>query len=126
MNNNFYNKKLREYAHELRTESQSKAEKFLWKAALSRNQMGVKFKRQRPVLYYIVDFFCQDLMLVIEIDGSSHISKGEYDERRQMQLERIGCTFLRFQEGEVLNQLEKVHEQISHAIYCLKKDKGME
>jgi very-short-patch-repair endonuclease len=82
MNNNYYNPKLKDYAHELRTYSQSKAEKFLWKVALSRRQMGVKFKRQRPILHYIVDFYCQELNLIIEVDGSSHFNKGEYDARR--------------------------------------------
>ena len=124
--NYYYNKRLRDYAHELRNESVSKAEKYLWKAALSRNQMGVKFKRQRPILYYIVDFFCPTLQLVIEIDGSSHISKGEYDFKRQQRLEKIGCTFLRFHEGEVLNQYDKVHDQIVHAVHCLKMEKGID
>jgi very-short-patch-repair endonuclease len=47
--NNHYNKTLREYAHELRNETVSRAEKYIWKAALRRSQLGVKFKRQRPI-----------------------------------------------------------------------------
>jgi very-short-patch-repair endonuclease len=120
MSNFYYNKNLRDFAWELRNESRSKAEKYLWKAALSRNQMGVKFKRQRPILNFIVDFFAPEIKLIIEIDGSSHLAKAEYDAYRQERLEKIGCTFLRFQEGEVLNQYDKVHMQIEHAVHCLK------
>jgi very-short-patch-repair endonuclease len=119
--NNYYNSNLKGYARELRTLSQSKAEKYLWKAALSRGQMGVKFKRQRPILHYIVDFYCQELNLVIEIDGSSHLNKGEYDARRQKQLENIGCVFLRFNEGEVMQRYDYVQTQIEQAILSLKK-----
>ncbi len=121
--NNHYNPKLKDYAHELRTLSQSKAEKHLWKAALSRGQMGVKFKRQRPILHYIVDFYCQELNLVIEIDGSSHLNKGEYDARRQKHLEDIGCVFLRFSEGDVMQRYHFVQTQIEQAILSLTETK---
>lgn len=61
--NNYYNKNLKEYARDLRNESVSRAEKYLWKACLRRNQMGVKFKRQRPILNFIVDFLLMNLIL---------------------------------------------------------------
>ncbi|MCH2233453.1 MAG: DUF559 domain-containing protein, partial [Crocinitomicaceae bacterium] len=56
MNNN-YNKKLKTLARVLRTESKSKAEQVLWKLVLSKGQSGTKFKRQRPIGNYIIDFF---------------------------------------------------------------------
>jgi very-short-patch-repair endonuclease len=76
MSNNYYNPLLKDFAHELRTETVSKAEKYLWKHVLSRNQQNVKFKRQRPILHFIVDFFAQEIGLIIEIDGNSHLDKG--------------------------------------------------
>jgi len=118
---NHYNPKLKEYARELRTESVSRAEKYLWKYALSRNQQGVKFKRQRPILHFIVDFFAQEIDLIIEIDGNSHSNKGDYDRMRQSKLEALGCTFIRFSEGDVINNLGDVITQIQHVIYCLKE-----
>ncbi|WP_343747257.1 endonuclease domain-containing protein [Fluviicola sp.] len=121
MRNNHYNKDLREFAHELRTETVSRAEKYLWKNALSRNQQGVKFKRQRPILHFIVDFFAQEVGLIIEIDGNSHATKGSYDRMRQDKLENLGYTFIRFSEGDVLNNLGDVITQIQHVIYCLKE-----
>lgn len=74
-----YNKSLKKYAHELSTETVSRTEKLIWKALLYKNQMEVKVKQQRLIGNYIVDFFSQQLGIIIEIDGSSHSLKGEYD-----------------------------------------------
>lgn len=120
MINNYYNPKLKEFAQELHTETISRAEKYLWKNALSRNQQGVKFKRQRPILHFIVDFFSQDIGLIIEIDGNSHANKGDYDRMRQNKLEELGYTILRFSEGDVITNLEDVITQIQHVTHCLK------
>jgi very-short-patch-repair endonuclease len=122
MPNNYYNPKLKEFARELRTETVSRAEKYIWKHVLSRNQQGVKFKRQRPISYFIVDFFAQEIGLIIEIDGNSHINKGDYDRMRQDKLESLGYTMIRFAEGDVINNLGDVITQIQHVIYCLRKD----
>jgi len=117
--NNHYAPSLKKYAHELRTTSTSKAEKFIWKSLLSRNQKGVKFKRQRPIDHFIVDFFSQEIRLIVEIDGSSHSNSGEYDRYRQNRLESLGYSITRFSEGEVLNEIDRVNERIVHAIYVL-------
>ncbi len=119
--NHYYNKNLKTFARELRTESVSKGEKYIWKALLSKGKTSVKFKRQRPILYFIVDFFCQEIGLIIEIDGNSHALNGSKDKWRQDQLEKIGFTVLRFSEGDVLQNLDLVEAQIRHVIYCLKK-----
>ena len=93
--NNHYNKNLKNNANELRSLSVSRAEKFLWKG-LKKGQQGVKFKRQRPIKYFIVDFFAQEIGLIIEIDGNSHYQKAEYDEYRQNELRKLGYHILRF------------------------------
>src|SRR5690606_41705549 len=108
MRNNHYNKNLRTFASELRTKSQSKAEKRMWKALLSRGKAGVKFKRQRPISHYIVDFFSAEIGLIIEIDGSSHLTKGDYDRRREESLQELGYCIIRFSEGDVMNRLDEV------------------
>lgn len=120
-NNNQYNKNLREFARELRTKSVSKAEKYIWKVVLSRKQTGERFLRQRPIFNFIVDFFSPELGLIIEIDGSSHNNKAEYDFYRQQKLESFGYVFLRFNEGDVIQNIEVVKERIDYAIFCLKK-----
>ena len=120
-NNNHYNKNLKEFARELRTQTDSKAEKYIWKAVLSRKQTGERFLRQRPIFNFIVDFFAPELGLIIEIDGSSHNNKAEYDFYRQQKLESFGYVFLRFNEGDVIQNIPMVKESIDYAIFCLKK-----
>ena len=119
--NNHYNKYLRERARGLRNASVSKAEKFLWKKKLSRKQLGVGFKRQRPIGNYIVDFFSAEVGMIVEIDGSSHLSTSEYDRIRQDWLEDQGYKVLRFSEKQVLNDFEFVEVQLVHAVSCLKE-----
>lgn len=116
---NFYNKNLKTYARELRSETATKGERFLWKTLLSRNQTGIRFIRQRSILYYIVDFFAPSIGLIIEIDGSSHINKGDFDFKREETLKNLGFTILRFSEGVVLNNLEDVEQEIRNVIYSL-------
>jgi very-short-patch-repair endonuclease len=117
--NHFYNKNLRQNAHELRKNSVSKAEKYLWKA-LRCGQQGVKFKRQRPISNFIVDFFAQEIGLIIEFDGNSHFYKASYDAYRQRKLLELNFQILRFTEGEVMHNLDEVLTRIQHAIYSLK------
>jgi very-short-patch-repair endonuclease len=119
--NHFYNKNLKQFARELRSETVSKAEKRIWKALLSRKQTGERFLRQRPIKNFIVDFFCPELKLIIEIDGNSHFHKPEYDAYRERQLKELGFEIIRFKEGDVLNNLDKVSNQITHCIYCLRQ-----
>lgn len=117
--NSHYNKYLKDYSRRLRNESVSKAEKSLWKLVLSRRQVGPSFKRQRPIDNYIVDFFCAEINLIIEIDGSSHNQKSLKDQERQKELKNLGFHILRFKESEVLNNISEVKRIIQYAIYCL-------
>ena len=121
--NNHYNTNLKEYARELRTASVSKAEKYIWKALLSRKQMGVAFKRQRPISNFIVDFFSAEICLIIEIDGSSHFNKGEYDAFRENKLKELGFTVFRFSDGEVLQNIREVYQQIYRVVEVLSEQK---
>jgi very-short-patch-repair endonuclease len=79
--------------------------------------MGYDFHRQKPLGNYIVDFFCNELMLVIEIDGDSHNdSTYDYDDKRQKELEEFDLTFLRFYDGHVKNYLGDVVNSIKEWI----------
>jgi very-short-patch-repair endonuclease len=110
--NNNYNKDLQPYANRLRKEM-TKAEACLWKYVLRAGKMkGCKFRRQRPVLNYIADFMCTELLLIVEVDGITHqweeiIKK---DEIRQKALEAVGFTVLRFTDEEVLNNIQVIHD----------------
>ena len=101
-----YNPKLKEYAKELRKNS-TLSEVILWKN-IKNNALGVQFHRQVPMLEYIVDFYCHELMLAIEIDGDSHLYKYEYDVKRQGELEKEGIIFLRFTDLDVKQNMFSV------------------
>jgi very-short-patch-repair endonuclease len=118
--NNFYNKDLKLFTRTLRTQSVSRAEKQLWLSVLKSNKIAVKFNRQRPIDHFIVDFFSKELGLIIEIDGNSHDNNPTYDRYRHDKLIALGYTLLRFQEGEVLNQIDEVAGKINHAVHCLR------
>ncbi|AEA44790.1 endonuclease domain-containing protein [Fluviicola taffensis] len=117
---NHYNPRLKEFARELRTESVSKAEKYIWKGLLSRKQTGERFLRQRSIYNFIVDFFAPEIGLIIEIDGNSHLNKGEYDRYREDKLISLGYTLIRFTEGDVINNLDVVSERVRHVIHVLR------
>ena len=109
-NNFHYNKQLKTKSRELRNNA-TKAEIKLWSKALNGKQcFGYSFRRQRPVLYYIADFMCQELMLIIEVDGWTHHFEEvvKKDQKRQQDLEAIGFTVLRFDDNEVMNDFDNV------------------
>ena len=70
--------------------------------------LGYDFHRQKPLDNYIVDFFCCELNLAIEIDGDSHNEKQEYDIKRQKRLESLGVYFLRFYDMDVKKNIKGV------------------
>ncbi len=74
--------------------------------------MGLKFKRQKPIGCYIVDFVCVERRLIIEIDGGQHAEQAEYDQHRDTWLRSQGYTVLRFWNNEIMQQLGAVLEQI--------------
>ena len=109
-NNYYYNKKLQPYANQLR-KNMTKGEACLWKYVLGKKQMkGYQFRRQRPVLNYIADFMCRELLLIIEVDGITHYDTEAQvkDKKRTAYLEEIGFTVLRFSEWEILNRITDV------------------
>jgi very-short-patch-repair endonuclease len=101
-----YNPKLKEYARQLRNNS-TLSEVLLWQK-IKNKALGVQFHRQVPLKEYIVDFYCHELMLAIEIDGDSHLYKYNYDKKRQGELENLGITFLRFSDFDVKQNMFSV------------------
>ncbi|NOX87204.1 MAG: DUF559 domain-containing protein [Chlorobi bacterium] len=116
-----YNKKLKGYSRNLRNES-TLAEIFLWKQ-LRAAKLGYTFNRQKPLLNYIVDFFCSPLHLVIEADGMSHWDEKQKkkDKIRQRKLEEYGLHFLRFDNDEILHEMDNVIATIVAKIEELEK-----
>lgn len=100
-----------EYAKDLR-KGMTDAELCLWYQLRARRFMGLKFKRQKPLGSYIVDFVCMELRLIIELDGGQHATQAEYDRCRDRWLMGQGFTVLRFWNNEVLQQTDAVLERI--------------
>lgn len=123
--NNFipYNPKLREFARFLRNNS-TFPEILLWKE-IKNKSLGVKFKRQVPILEYIVDFYCQELKLVIEIDGHIHDFRYVEDKNRQNQMEKYGLTFIRFSNEEIKTNMFSVVLSLESKIEELKREKNI-
>jgi len=101
-----YKPELREYARYLRKNS-TLSEILLWQKNKNR-AYGVQFHRQVPMLDYIVDFYCHEIGLAIEVDGNSHDHKYFYDAKRQGKLEKEGVTFIRFLDIEVKQNMFSV------------------
>lgn len=90
----------------------------LWQCLRAHRFLGLQFKRQVPIGFYIVDFCCRSNMLVIELDGSQHSERliVEKDRKRQRFLENLGFRVLRFQNNDLDNNLEGVLESIRKTI----------
>ncbi|GAA3646002.1 endonuclease domain-containing protein [Flavivirga jejuensis] len=94
-----YNPKLKQLARQLRKNS-TLPEVLLWQN-IKQRAYGVQFHRQVPMLNYIVDFYCHEIGLAIEIDDNSHDHSFLYDAKRQGELEVYDVKFLRFSNEEV-------------------------
>ncbi|HHM04657.1 MAG TPA: endonuclease domain-containing protein [Gammaproteobacteria bacterium] len=111
-----YNPSLTEKARENR-KTPTPAEKRLWFEVLRGKRFGhLKFTRQKPLDEYIVDFYCAELMLAIEIDGDSHAEQQGYDERRTQRLNQLGVDVLRYSNREVLKNIEGVYSDLKARI----------
>ncbi len=86
------------------------AEKLLWERIRNRQVRKKRFLRQYSVLKYVIDFYCPEIKLAIEVDGDIHISEEsiEYDKNRQTEIENYGIKFLRIKNEEVFANIHNV------------------
>ena len=103
--------KLLHFAGRMRQEPSS-AESNLWNCLRDRQLGGYKFRRQRPVPPFVVDFRCVALGLAIEADGDSHADQVAYDDGRTVRLDRDGLQVLRFTNADVRWNLDQVLNEI--------------
>jgi len=94
------------------------SEKILWQHLKNRKLFGLKFRRQHPIAHFIVDFYCPQAKLVIELDGGIHDSKEqkEHDGNRTEELKQMGIKELRFGNDEVESNYELVLEKIANLL----------
>jgi very-short-patch-repair endonuclease len=115
-----YNPNLVTLAKSLR-KNMTLSEVTLWRE-IKGKKLGVRFSRQIPIDQYIVDFYCKDLQLAIEVDGPVHFEEGQQakDMYRQNHLESLGVRFIRFSDLDVKNSLNWVLEEIKNEIENIK------
>ena len=112
-----YNPKLKPLAKAFRNDM-TISEILLWNELKQKKMLGYDFDCQRPIDNFIVDFYCKDLMLAIEVDGISHDFEEaiDNDEIRQEKLENMGVRFLRFDDREIRKDMPNVLRTIEYWI----------
>lgn len=112
MNKIFNKRQYKERRQALRNKA-TDSEQLLWQKIRSK-QLGVKFRRQHGIGYYIVDFYCPTLKLVIELDGGYHYQPEQlaYDQIRTEYLNRLGIQVLRYDNNQVFIEIDAVVEDI--------------
>ncbi len=118
-----YNPALKSVAKELRR-TMTLSEVLVWNNLKGKKMLGYDFDRQRPIGNYIVDFYCKELSLAIEIDGNTHYYRYEEDCQRQNELEKLGVNFLRFDDLEVKKNITNVIEVIEDWIKAKRPTPG--
>ena len=111
-----YNPILVEKARENR-KNQTEAENKIWNEVLKNKQFkNYKFLRQKPLDNFIADFYCAELMLVIEVDGDYHKREKEYDMLRSKRLGEFGVRVVRFSNNEIMSNIKNVMKQLEKEI----------
>ena len=112
-----YNKNLKLPSRDLRN-NMTDAEQMLWQRLRRKQILGLQFYRQKPILNFIVDFYCPAANLVIECDGGQHYTDEglEADRVRDEALAQLGFRVLRFDNGQVMRHLNNVIDEI--VSYC--------
>lgn len=110
-------------ARQLRLQ-QTDVERKLWSTLRNRQLAGLKFRRQVPIAAYIVDFYCHECRLVLELDGSQHLAQLEYDDIRTQFLQAQGIRVLRFWNNEILSNIDGVLQKIYTEAFPLPEGEG--
>ena len=105
----------KEFARILRKQ-QTPEEMIVWDFLRNRRFQGLKFRRQHVIEGFVVDFYCHELSLAIEIDGGIHDRQKDYDELRQGLIESRGICFIRVRNEEIRRDIHVLQEKIMEFI----------
>jgi len=121
-----YNPVLKELAKKLR-QNMTFSEVKLWNELKNGKVLGYDFDRQKPIGNYIIDFYCKDLMLALEVDGVTHVVEKIIlkDKLRQDELEMLGIIFFRFDALLIVNKIESVLKEIQNWILEYESKNGV-
>jgi len=92
------------------------SEKLLWEKLKGKQINGLRFRRQHPIEFFIADFYCHEIRLVVEIDGEVHNENQEYDDGRSAEMEKFDIKIIRFNNDEVENDIEKIISEIKSIV----------
>jgi len=87
-------------------------ETLLWEKLKRKQICGVRFRRQHPISFFIADFYCHEVLLVVEVDGKIRDHKFDHDDGRSAEMGKYGIKVIRFSNFEVENYIEKVIKNI--------------
>ena len=92
------------------------AEQRLWERLRRKQFNGIHFRRQQPIASYVVDFYCHEARLIIELDGGQHSEQNEKDAARTPELKSLGFHVIRFWNNDVLKNMDGVLERIAEEL----------
>ncbi len=107
-----YNNNLKNYAKQLR-KARNLAEVLFWNQVKRKQFKSLDFDRQKITGNYIVDFYCANTNVVVEIDGNSHNNKQAYDAQRDIYLQSLGLTVIHFSDVDIMQRLPQVMEMLA-------------
>src|SRR4030066_1745140 len=118
-----YNKKSEQEKRRILRNNMTFCEKIVW-LHLKKRQLGYRFLRQYSVDHFVIDFYCPELKLAVELDGNVHeiTEQKEYDEARQKYLEKFGIKFIRIKNEEFLGNPNKAFDRKEKAIKVIAKN----
>ena len=91
-------------------------EELLWERLNKKQICNMRFRRQHPIDFFIADFYCHEVRLVVEIDGGIHNEKREYDNGRTAEMDKYNITVIRFSNNQIENQIENVIIEIENTV----------
>jgi very-short-patch-repair endonuclease len=115
MSSEIYNQYIQKENRRKLRNNQTKAEKILWEYLRNRKINGKKFRRQYSINNYVLDFYCVENKLCIELDGGIHndFEQIKFDYQRTKDLNYYGITIIRFKNDEIIGDINKVLEKIN-------------
>jgi very-short-patch-repair endonuclease len=96
-------------------------ETLLWERINNKQICGLRFRRQHPIDFFIADFYCHTVRLVVEIDGNIHNGMKEYDIGRSAEMDKYFITVIRFTNDQVENKIDEVVNEIENVVCRLLK-----
>jgi len=120
-----YNKSSEKEKRRKLRQNQTNAEDLVWRYLRNRQLLGYKFKRQYSVDHFVIDFYCPELKLAVELDGASHNNpeQREYDIKRQKYLEEFNIKFVRIKDEDLFGNTNQAFMKIENTIKLLEKNK---